>query len=94
MDVLLTDADLKPTKVADRTKSNPCEDCSLCADVCPVRAIDKTKSPAEGNNRKLCMRFILAIKKKHKKESDIDPYDVKVCNRCFVICPYARAKLN
>jgi epoxyqueuosine reductase QueG len=27
--VLLTDAELKPTKAADRAKFNPCEDCSL-----------------------------------------------------------------
>ncbi len=90
---LLTDAELIPTPVPDLTNFNPCADCSLCADVCPVRAIDKTKSPAEGYNREVCMRFILAIKKKHKSRSEIDPCDVKVCNRCFGVCPYANTEL-
>lgn len=89
--VILTNADLTLTKGTDLANFNPCEGCSMCADVCPVRAIDITKSPAEGYNRELCMRFILAIKKKHKSESDIDPYGVKVCNRCFGVCPYAQA---
>ena len=92
--VLLTDAELAPTKRDDLANFNPCEGCSLCADVCPVHAIDATKSPAEGYNRELCMRFILTIKKRHKSELDIDPYGVKVCNRCFGICPYAKTKLN
>lgn len=90
--VVLTDAELTPTNRDDLTNFNPCEGCSLCADVCPVRAIDKTKPPAEGYNRELCMRFILTIKKRHNKESDSDSYGVKVCNRCFGICPYAKAK--
>lgn len=90
--VLLTDEELTPTKRPDLANFRPCEGCSLCADVCHVRAIDKTKSPAEGYNRELCMRFILTIKKRHKRESDIDPYGVKVCNRCFGICPYAKTK--
>ena len=92
--VLLTDAQLTPTKGVDLTNFNPCEGCSLCADVCPVRAIDKDKPPAEGYNRELCMRFILTIKGRHKRESDLDPYGVKVCNRCFGVCPYAQTKLN
>jgi epoxyqueuosine reductase QueG len=92
--VLLTDAEFIPTKGSDLTDFNPCEGCSLCADVCPVHAIDKTKSPTEGYNRELCMRFILTIKKRHKRESDVDPYGVKVCNRCFGICPYATSKLK
>jgi hypothetical protein len=40
------------------------------------------------------MRFILTIKKRHKRELDLDPYGVKVCNRCFGICPYAKAKMD
>ena len=89
--VILTDAELTPTERANLSNFKPCEGCSLCADVCPVRAIDKSKYPAEGYNRELCMRFILTIKNKHKRASDIDPYGVKVCNRCFGICPYATA---
>lgn len=48
--------------------------------MCPVRAIDTTKSPAEGYNRELCMRFILTIKKRHKRDVEFDPYGVKACN--------------
>jgi ferredoxin len=44
--VLLTNAELPPTERPDLSNFNPCEDCTLCAEVCPVRAIDKTKSPA------------------------------------------------
>ena len=90
--MLLTDAELTQTPVSDLADFAPCEGCRLCADVCPVRAIDITKSPAEGYNRALCMRFILKIKERHKKESGIDPYGVKVCNRCFGVCPYARTE--
>jgi epoxyqueuosine reductase QueG len=89
--VVLTDAVLQHTQKDDLGEFAPCENCSLCADICPVRAIDATKPPGEGYNRELCMRFILKIKEKHKQESSDDPYGVKVCNRCFKVCPWAKA---
>jgi NAD-dependent dihydropyrimidine dehydrogenase PreA subunit len=92
--VLLTDAELTPTPIQDRSDFNPCQDCALCAEVCPVKAIDKLKAPETGYNRELCMRFILTIKKRHPTAFEIDPYGVKVCNRCFGVCPYAQTNLR
>ncbi|NIS81254.1 MAG: hypothetical protein GTO14_13855 [Anaerolineales bacterium] len=79
--VLLTDAELTPTEKAKLDKFSPCDDCRKCAEVCPVRAIDPSKSPLLGYNRDLCIRFILKMKEKHGETA-------KICARCFSVCPW------
>lgn len=59
----------------------PCEGCTVCAEVCPVRAIDTAKAPAKGYNRELCIKLILKKKKRHGD-------DEKICSRCFSACPW------
>ena len=83
--VLLTNALLIPSDKARLSNFSPCEDCRICADVCPVRAIDTSKAPAMGYNRDLCSRFTLKMKERHGE-------DAKICARCFSVCPWGWEK--
>lgn len=82
--VLITDVKLEPS---DKNRLNgfyPCKECRLCADVCPVKAIDASKNPAKGYNRDRCIKFIMKIKQRYND-------NVKVCARCFTVCPWEKS---
>jgi epoxyqueuosine reductase len=85
--VLLTEAELTPISSIAVRGFEPCEDCSECADVCPVRAIDVSKEPGTGYNRELCIRFLLKAKERHGSEA-------KMCARCFSACPWSMGRLG
>ncbi len=88
--VLLTEAALMPSD-KDRLRGfEPCEGCKLCAEVCPVRAIDASKAPAQGYNRELCVRFILKLRDRYERDAGRYTQGVKICGRCFSVCPWAR----
>jgi epoxyqueuosine reductase QueG len=83
--VLLTEAKLLPS---DRTRLkdfSPCDNCKDCAEVCPVKAIDASRDPVDGNNLERCMRFILAMKQRYGEHT-------KVCARCFSVCPWGNRR--
>ena len=82
---VLTEAKLTPT---DRTRLNgfePCQGCSECSQVCPVRAIDTSKEPGAGYDRELCMRFVL-------KMSERSGIGAKTCGRCYRACPWSMGR--
>jgi epoxyqueuosine reductase QueG len=80
--VLLTEAKLIPSEKTWLERFAPCVDCTRCAEVCPVRAIDPSKAPVQGYNRDLCLRFILKMKSRYGD-------DAKICSRCFGACPWS-----
>jgi epoxyqueuosine reductase len=90
--VLLTEATLTPSDKDRLAGFDPCRGCGLCAEVCPVKAIDASRPPAEGYDRERCMRFILKIKQRYAVDADGHPQDVKVCSRCFIVCPWAKGR--
>lgn len=92
--VLLTEAELTPSDKDRLMGFEPCERCCLCAEVCPVKAIDVSKAPAEGYDRELCMRFILKVKQRHERDAIYRYESVKFCSGCFTVCPWARNKMN
>ncbi|MFX1513805.1 MAG: 4Fe-4S double cluster binding domain-containing protein [Promethearchaeota archaeon] len=85
--VPLTEAELTSTKRQYPKGFNPCEECSECEKVCPVRAIDVSKQPGAGYDREKCARFILRMKKRHGNEA-------KICSRCFTVCPWSMGRKN
>jgi epoxyqueuosine reductase QueG len=85
--VLLTEAKLTPT---DRTRLDgfhPCEGCSECGKVCPIRAIDGAKEPGAGYDRERCARFVL----KMSERSGTRAY---ICAQCYSLCPWSMGRLG
>ena len=82
---LLTEAKLIPSDKTRLENFSPCNDCRICAEICPVRAIDPSKVPTEGYNRDLCIRFILKMKARYGNDS-------KICSRCFSACPWSKER--
>ena len=92
--VLLTEAELTPTDKDRLMGFEPCEGCSLCAEVCPVKAIDVSKAPAEGYNMELCMRFNLKVRQRYERDARYRFNPLKICCRCLTVCPWAKDKMN
>lgn len=92
--VLLTEAEFTPSDKDRLMGFEPCERCSLCTEVCPVKAIDVSKAPAEGYDRELCIRFILKLRQRYERDAIYRYESVKFCSRCFAVCPWAKNKMN
>jgi len=92
--VLLTEAELSPSDKDGLMDFEPCERCSLCAEVCPAKAIDVSKAPADGYDRELCARFILKLRQQYERDAIYRYESVKFCSRCFAVCPWAKNKMN
>ncbi len=90
---VLTEAQLKPTDRSRLQGFRPCEGCSRCADVCPVRAIDASADPATCYDRELCVRFNLRIRQRYENKGEYQFESVKVCTRCYQVCPWATTRL-
>lgn len=79
--VVMTDALLEPTgKIED---FNPCINCTICAENCPVKAIDSTLPPPKGFNRDKCLKFYQYLRKSTN-------WKIIHCAVCFEVCPIAK----
>lgn len=83
--VLLTEAKLTPSNRTHLEAFNPCTDCEICAEICPIRAIDVTVEPGAGYDRARCMRFIM-------KMSERSGTQAKICAQCFSKCPWSMGR--
>ena len=76
--VVLTSAVLEPDgRMQD---FNPCENCNVCINACPIHAIRSDMPPPIGFDREKCVAFIDWL-----KECTNDK--VKLCGYCFNRCP-------
>lgn len=74
----LTDAPLQPDgRLQD---FSPCLNCSLCAKLCPVEAIDETLEPPAGFDRSKCLGFIMWL----RRRTGTDDF---TCGLCYNGCP-------
>lgn len=85
--VLLAEAKFTPTRRNHLDGFRPCEGCSECANLCPVRAIDPTKAPGAGYDRERCARFIFAM----SERSGTKAY---ICCQCYSLCPWSMGRLG
>lgn len=92
--VLLTEAELTPSDKGRLMDFEPCDGCTLCAEVCPVKAIDVSKAPSEGYNMELCFRFLLKLRQRHEADAIYRYEDVKFCGRCFSVCPWSMGRVG
>ena len=92
--VLLTEAELTPSDKDRVMGFEPCDGCTLCAEVCPVKAIDVSRAPAEGYNMERCFRFLLKLRQRYERDGIYRYEDEKFCGRCFGVCPWATNKMN
>lgn len=83
--VLLTEAKLTPTDGKRLDGFQPCDGCSECGRVCPIRAIDVSKEPGVGYDRERCMRFIMRM----SERSGTRAY---ICAQCYRLCPWSMGR--
>ena len=83
--VLLTEAELAPTSRDHLDGFEPCAGCSVCADLCPIHAIDATKEPGRGYDRERCARFIFAMSERTGTREYI-------CAQCYSQCPWSMGR--
>lgn len=84
---LLTEAELTPTSGTRLDGFAPCQGCSECARVCPIKAIDASQEPGAGYDRERCMRFVM-------KMSERSGINAKICSHCFKACPWSMGRLG
>jgi epoxyqueuosine reductase len=76
--VVLTSAVLEPDgRMQD---FNPCENCNMCINACPINAIKSDMPPPVGFDREKCVAFIDWLKEYTNDK-------VKLCGYCFNKCP-------
>lgn len=85
--VLLAEAKLTQTNGTHLEGFNPCEGCSECVQVCPIKAIDGSKEPGAGYDRERCARFVLSM----SERSGIGAY---ICSQCYSMCPWSMGRLG
>ncbi|GEM_PF-2729328 len=73
---MLTHAKIEPTGRFEGF--NPCGGCTLCAKICPARAIDPRKVPPTGYDREVCFEFYRFLREKGY---------ARFCGLCYVKCP-------
>jgi len=76
--VVLTDAKLEPD--GHMTGFNPCNNCTICVENCPAKAIREDLSPPSGFRRDRCVGFFDWIRKE-TKDRDM------TCGYCYEQCP-------
>jgi epoxyqueuosine reductase len=76
--VVLTNAVLEPDgRMRD---FNPCQNCNICVNTCPINAIKNDVPPPVGFNREKCVAFIDWLRGCTNDK-------VKLCGCCFNKCP-------
>jgi epoxyqueuosine reductase QueG len=85
--VMLTEAKLAPTNRDHLRGFDPCDGCSECGEVCPIKAIDVSKEPGAGYDRERCARFIFAM----SERSGTRAY---ICSQCYSQCPWSMGRLG
>jgi epoxyqueuosine reductase len=84
--VLLTEAKLTPGNRSHLDGFDPCQGCSECAKICPIKAIDPTKEPGAGYDGARCMRFVINMSERRGNS--------KICGQCFSVCPWSMGRVN
>lgn len=82
---VLTNLPLEPDKPIDFGLQKYCENCRICAEVCPAKAISFDKEKVEYNGY---MTWKMDYEK-HSLLAVVDPY-TSSCGRCTNICPWNR----
>jgi epoxyqueuosine reductase QueG len=75
---VLTDAQLEPDEKL--TDFDPCQDCRVCVDLCPVKAIRADVSPPVGYDRGGCVSFVQRLREKTGEKKFL-------CGFCYRFCP-------
>jgi epoxyqueuosine reductase QueG len=84
--VLLTEAQLTPGNGNHLDGFDPCQGCSECAKICPIKAIDVSVEPGAGYDGARCMRFVINMSERRGNR--------KVCAQCFSVCPWSMGRVN
>jgi epoxyqueuosine reductase QueG len=82
--VLLVDVELAYTGRLEGFE--PCKDCTVCATLCPAKAIDVKKPPPMGHDRSRCVSFVMGLRDYYTTVGGYRGH----CGVCFEKCPKGR----
>jgi len=80
--VVVTDAILKPDKKLD---FNPCQACTVCVKVCPVKAVREGLDPPVSHKREVCVNFVQGLRDETGDKKFF-------CGYCYDNCPVGRTR--
>ncbi len=83
---VLTDAPLNYSK---SIINSLCEDCMICVDECPGKAISGVNWEP-GIDRDLLLNAISCRKKARELSAEHLEKQITLCGKCIVVCPYTR----
>jgi len=81
--VVVTDAVLEPDEKL--VGFNPCQACKVCANVCPVEAVEEGLDPPISHNREACVNFIQRLRDETGEKKFF-------CGYCYDNCPVGRTR--
>lgn len=79
--VILTDAVIEPDRRL--TEFDPCQNCRVCVDLCPPKAIKDGFHPPEGYNRQTCIGFVMRLRERLGDRNFL-------CGSCYDHCPIGK----
>jgi len=79
--VILSDAVLEPDPKL--VNFNPCNECRVCFDLCPPKAIREDLGPPKSHDRLKCVNFILRLREKTGGKNFL-------CGYCYDNCPIGK----
>jgi len=78
---------------------NVCNQCGVCNDICPVKALSRNKAGVVVLNKKVCVGCLMCVafcpeKAMRQHDEHVEPFKCIACNLCEKVCPTGAIKIE